>query len=130
MLRNYETICPLREAMLSPWFVARIDFSSHSEYVLCGYVYGHPRLRSANQATTSPILEFSADDSWARTQNTLYWLHEPAVPGKDNRAFGMRLSIAAKSYHKPPVSLLGICMHVTWPNKRSPGAKFRKPAIN
>lgn len=54
---------PLPEAMLSKWFIARIDLSSHSEFILCGNTYGHPRLMDGEPATTSSILEVSTDDT-------------------------------------------------------------------
>jgi hypothetical protein len=125
-----ETMRPSQEAMLSPWFVARIDFSSHSEFVLCGYVYGHPRLEDGHMITTSSLLELSADDCWARTRNTLYWLRDLAGPGEDDRDFQLRLVLAADSYLRAPITLRGIKLHVKWPHPRSPASKFTRSTLN
>jgi hypothetical protein len=116
--------------MLSQWFVARLDFSSHSEFVLGGYVYGHLRLRDGHPALTSTILEIAEDQSWARTLNTLYWLHGPAASGGTDSDWQVRLLLFAAKRIVAPVTLRGIETRVDWPYSRSPAAKFVKPKAN
>jgi hypothetical protein len=123
-----ETTRPLQEAMLSPWLVARIVFSSHSEFVLCGSVYGHPRLEDGHRITTSSLLELSADDGWARTRNTLYWLQERAAPGEDDADFRLRLVLAAESCLRAPITLRGVKLHAMWPHPRSLASTFTRSA--
>jgi hypothetical protein len=116
--------------MLNQWFVARVNYTSHSEFVLCGYVYGHPYLRDGNPATTSTIVEFSDDNSWACTLNTLYRLHEPAVSGETDSDWRLRVFLFAVKHLVPPLALQGVDIHVHWPHVRSPAAKFARPAAN
>jgi hypothetical protein len=116
--------------MLNHWFVARVDFSSHSEFVLGGFVYGRRNLRDGHPALTSSILELSDDDSWARTLNTLYRLHERAVSGETDRDWKLRLLLFAVKRLVAPVTLQGVDVHVDWPYVRSPAAKFGKRTTN
>ena len=117
-------------AMLCDWFVARIDVSTHSEFVLCGYVYGHRRLRDGDMTITSTLLELADDESWARTFNTLYRLHETGVPGEYDHDWRLRLVLAADARLRGSVSLLGVRLHVAWPMARSPASKYPKPQVN
>jgi hypothetical protein len=116
--------------VLTQWFVARVDFSSHSEFVLCGYVYGHLHLRDGDPAVTSAILEFSADDSWARTLNTLYRLHEAATARETDGDWKLRLLLFAEKHRRAPATLQGVNVHVNWPYVRSPAAKFPNSMAN
>ena len=125
-----EPTCHFPEAMLSQWFIARVDFSSHSEFVLCGYVYGHRYLRDGDPATTSTILEFSDDDSWARTKNTLYRLHEPAASGETDGDWKLRVLLSATRHLVAPVTLQRVDLHVHWPHVRTPAARYAPPKPN
>lgn len=125
-----ESTRNLPEAMLSQWLVARVDFNVRSEFILCGYVYGHPYLRDGDPATTSTILEFSDDDSWARTLNTLYRLHEPAVSGEMDRDWKLRVFLFARRHLVAPLTLQGVDIHVHWPHVRSPAARYARPKAN
>jgi hypothetical protein len=125
-----ESVCNSSEATLSQWLVARVGFSSHSEFVLCGYVHGHPHLRDGHPAVTSTILEFSEDDSWARTMNTLYRLHETAVSGESDSDWKLRVLLFVRKHLVAPLTLQGIEVHVNWPHIRSSTAKFPRPIAN
>lgn len=125
-----ESARNLSEAMLSQWLVARVDFSSHSEFVLCGYVHGHRHLRDGDPATTSTILEFSDDDSWARTKNTLYRLHEPGVSGEFDSDWKLRVVLSATRHLVASVTLQRVGLHVHWPHVRSPAAKYARPTAH
>jgi len=125
-----ESTRPISEAMLSEWFMARIDFSSHSEFVLCGIAWGHQLLRSGDPTTTSSVLELSSDDSWARTRNTLYWLRDAAEKGKLDRNWKTRLLLAAEANLKGQITLRGVELYAHWPYTRSSSVKFQKPTLN
>lgn len=119
------------QAALKRWFIARIDFVSHSEFVLCGYVYSHLRLRDGHPSMSSPLIELSADDSWARTLNTLYWLFDPAEQGGIDTSWDLRLPLLAMKCAGARLShLKGAEGGVTWPLSRSPASKFCKEMAN
>lgn len=127
---RFGTIGRLPEAMLSQWFVTRVNFSSHFEFVLGGHVYGHRHLSDGDPAVTSAILQLSDDQSWARTVNTLYWLHEPAAAGDTDGDWKLRILVFATKRLIPSVTLRGVDLHVDWPYVRSSAGKFTRPKIN
>jgi hypothetical protein len=112
------------QAALKRWFIARVDFVSHSEFVLCGYVYSHHRLRDGHPSMSSPLIELSADDSWARTLNTLYWLFDPAAQSVLDPSWDLRLPLLAmKCAGARLAELRAIEGGVAWPHPRSPATK-------
>lgn len=119
------------QAVLRRWFIARLDFESHSEFALCGHVYGHRRLRNGHPAMTSAVLELSSDDSWARTLNTVYWLFEPVGPDSMDRAWDVLLPLLAMKCSAGHFTRLrGVEGGVSWPHCRSPASKFSNPTVN
>lgn len=130
MALSPESIRQVPEAMLSEWLVVRVDFNSHSEFVLCGLVYGHRHLENGQPVVTSAILEFSDDDSWARTMNTLYRLHEPSLSRLADGDWKLRVLLFATKRVVAPVTLRGIEVRADWPFARSPAEKFVRPRIN
>jgi hypothetical protein len=124
-----ESIRQLPEAMLSQWLVARVDFDVHSEFVLCGLVYGHRHLEDGQPVVTSAILEFADDGSWARTVNTLYRLHEPSQSRDADGDWKLRVLLFATKRLVGSVTLQGIEVRADWPFVRSPAEKF-KPRVN
>lgn len=118
------------EAMLSQWLVARVDFNVHSEFVLCGLVYGHRYLEDGQPVVTSAILEFSDDDSWARTVNTLYRLQEPSLSSAADDAWKLRVILFATKRLVASVTLQGVEVRADWPFVRTPAKNFIKPKVN
>jgi hypothetical protein len=120
----------LQKATLSPWFVARIDYSSGSSFHLCGFASGHPQFENGDQVTTSPLVELSANDDWGRTLNTLYWLHDRLETAEYDGDFKNWLIIMAATNLPPGSIVRGIALHVDWPHPRSPAEKFERPPVN
>jgi hypothetical protein len=105
---------------LKKWFVARVDFESHSDFVLCGYVFGHQRLRDGQPAMTRPVLELSSDNKWARTLGSFHWLSPPLRELRLDSPWRLRLQLLANETSTTSnAELVGVEGAVEWPHPRS-----------
>jgi hypothetical protein len=111
----------LHHAVLERWFIARVDFDIGSEFVLCGRVFGHRRLRDGHLAMTSAVQQLAEDGSCARTLNTIYWLVDPIDSADIDQFWEHVLPIlapnCARGSGRTPISIEG---GVAWPYSRSP----------
>jgi hypothetical protein len=132
-MRRLSTVSSghIPQAELKRWFIARVDFVSHSEFVLCGYVYGHHRLRDGHPSMSSRIIELSADDSWARTLNTLYWLFDAVEQDGIDSSWDLRLALLAMNCSGDNLGRLRrVEGGVEWPHPRSAASKFSRLRLN
>jgi hypothetical protein len=123
--------CSLHHALLGRWFIARVDFDVGNEFVLCGRVLGHKRLRDGHPAMTSAVQQLADDESCARTLNTLYRLVDPIDPANIEQFWEHALPIlalkCATGSGRPPISIEG---GVAWPYSRSPASDIRHSESN
>lgn len=108
-------------ASLRRWFFARVDFDLGSEFVLCGHVFGHRRLRDGYPAMTSPVQQLAQDGSYARTLNTIYRLIDPIEPADIDPLWKCALpTLALKCTNGSGAVPIGIEGGIAWPYSRSP----------
>lgn len=125
-----ELIRQIPEAMLSQWLVARVDVNSHSEFVLYEIAYSLRHLEDGQPVVTSAILELSDDESWVRTVNTLYRLHEPSLSRAADDDWKVRILLFATKQLVASVTLQGIEVRADGPFARSPAKRFIKLGVN
>jgi hypothetical protein len=112
-------------ASLTQWFIARVVFEKVIAFALCGYVYGHPRLRDGHPIMTSTLVELSSDESWARTLNTIYWLYDPVSADSIDSSWNVRLPwLAMLCSGLDFERLRAVEGGVEWPHPRSPATKY------
>lgn len=113
----------LHHALLGRWFTVRVDFDVGSEFVLCGHVFGHRRLRDGYPAMTSAVQQLAEDESCARTLNTIYRLVDPIEPANIDQFWEYALPIlalkCARGSGRGPTGIEG---GVAWPYARSPAS--------
>jgi hypothetical protein len=118
-------------AALTKWFIARVILDEFNELKLCGYVYGHRRLRNGHPTMTSTLVEMSSDDSWARTLNTIYWLFDPVSAGSIGRSWVLCLPLLAMKCSGTNLERLRrVEGGVEWPHPRSPTTKYEHLGSN